>query len=235
MPGDRNDCDGLQVVNGFHNNVVHPAVLPDAAVTVSVGSHGRESREEVISEEVSDNSVLLITHHGGSPEVGIVNSIIGVKPARSWFLPAWVHSVPIDFLIDPGAVVSAISYECWRVSLEPCKLQLSAANSEALKIEGQCQIAISLHGLTVNVMVLVCALNFPALLGTDLLGSVFPHILDLKNGTMVNDQGVILQLHRANLSTHNVVRTTSSVVVPARSEAVIQGPLRTTRGDVVCR
>ena len=167
MPVDRNDCDGLQVVNGFHdtcnvihNNVVHPAVLPDAAVTVNVGSHGRESREEVISEEVSDDSVSLITHHGGSPEVGIVNSIKGVKPGRSWFLPAWVHSVPIDFLIDPGAVVSAISYECWRdlekngdrsVSLEPCKLQLSAANSEALKIEGQCQIAIFLHGLTVNV------------------------------------------------------------------------------------
>ena len=54
--------------------------------------------------------------------------LLGVKPGRSWFLPAWVHSVPIVFLIDPGAVVSAISYECWRdlekngdrlVSLEP--------------------------------------------------------------------------------------------------------------------
>ena len=59
------------------------------------------------------------------------------------------------------------------MSLEPCKLQLSDANSETLKIEGQCQIAISLHGVTVNVMVLVCALNVPALLGTDLLGLCF--------------------------------------------------------------
>ena len=78
------------------------------------------------------------------PYMHICLSIIGVKQGRSWFLPAWVHSVPIDFLI-----------ECWRdlekngdrsVSLEPCKLQLSATNSEALKIEASVRLLFPYMG-----------------------------------------------------------------------------------------
>ena len=41
----------------------------------------------------------------------LVGHLSSVQPGRSWYLPAEVVGVPVDFLVDPGAVVSAISRE----------------------------------------------------------------------------------------------------------------------------
>ena len=51
---------------------------------------------------------------------------------------------------------------------------------------------------------LVCDLSTDAIIGTDTLGSVLPHTLDIKNGLLFTEGGVSLQLHRmdAALSGH---------------------------------
>ena len=36
-----------------------------------------------------------------------------VQPRKSWYLAGWIKDSPIDFLVDPGAVVSAISLQCY--------------------------------------------------------------------------------------------------------------------------
>ena len=38
--------------------------------------------------------------------------ISAVQPRESWYLAGWIKDSPIDFLVDPGAVVSAISLQC---------------------------------------------------------------------------------------------------------------------------
>ena len=38
--------------------------------------------------------------------------ISAVQPRESWYLAGWINDTPIDFLVDPGSVVSAISLQC---------------------------------------------------------------------------------------------------------------------------
>ena len=40
--------------------------------------------------------------------------ISAVQPRESWYLAGWIKDSPIDFLVDPGAVVSAISLQCYK-------------------------------------------------------------------------------------------------------------------------
>ena len=39
--------------------------------------------------------------------------ISAVQPRESWYLAGWIKDSPIDFLVDPGAVVGAISLQCY--------------------------------------------------------------------------------------------------------------------------
>jgi hypothetical protein len=45
----------------------------------------------------------------------IMNVISAVRKGHCWFLDAWLNYIPVDFLVDPGAVVSAISYEYYEL------------------------------------------------------------------------------------------------------------------------
>ena len=60
---------------------------------------------------------------------------------------------------------------------------------------------VSFLGLQVEFPVLVCdlATGTDAIIGTDVLGSVLPHTLDIKNGLLFNEGGASLQLHRREL------------------------------------
>ena len=39
--------------------------------------------------------------------------ISAVQPRESWYLAGWIRDSPIDFLVDPGAVVSTLSLQCY--------------------------------------------------------------------------------------------------------------------------
>ena len=39
--------------------------------------------------------------------------VSAIQPRESWYLAGWIGDSPIDFLVDPGAVVSAISLPCY--------------------------------------------------------------------------------------------------------------------------
>ena len=54
------------------------------------------------------------------------------------------------------------------------------------------------HGITdsnpsLQFPILICDLSTDAIIGTDTLGSVLPHTLDIKNGLLFTDGGVSLQ------------------------------------------
>ena len=40
--------------------------------------------------------------------------ISAVQPRESWYLVGWIEDSPIEFLVDPGAVVSALSLKCYK-------------------------------------------------------------------------------------------------------------------------
>ena len=73
--------------------------------------------------------------------------ISAVQPRESWYLAGWIEDSPIEFLVDPGAVVSTLSLKCYEhlvaagsinTPLTELDLELEAANKSDMKIYGMC-------------------------------------------------------------------------------------------------
>ena len=86
-----------------------------------------------------------------------------------------------------------------------------------------------------SIIILVCDLasGMDAIIGTDVLGSVLPHTLDMKNGLLFTEGGASLQLHRRNDALSGRVFTVGHCSVPPFSEAVLHCTVRIAGGRVV--
>ena len=80
--------------------------------------------------------------------------------------------------------------------------------------------------------ILVCDLGTgtDAIIGTDVLGSVLPHTLDIKNGLLFTEGGASLQLHQRDSALSGCVFTVGHCSIPPYSEAVLHCSVRTTGG-----
>ena len=161
-----------------------------------------------------------------------------IQPRESWYLAGWIGDSPIDFLVDPGAVISAISLQCYdklveaNAILTPMKamhLELEAANKSDMRVHGMCNLELSVHGLLINIDAVVVDLNCQAILGMDILGdaSKLPFILDLVGGTLSGGGYETIQLHRFQTATECYVETTDSVCIPPHSEVMLWARLKT--------
>ena len=80
--------------------------------------------------------------------------ISAVQPRESWYLAGWIRDSPIDFLVDPGAVVSTLSLQCYerlvdagsiRTPLKEMHMELEAANKSDMTIHCMCSLELSVH------------------------------------------------------------------------------------------
>ena len=67
-------------------------------------------------------------------------------------------------------------------ALQPTDRRLRGANGSQIKISGCSSCMVSFLGLRTEFPVLVCDLSTDAIIGTDTLGSILPHTLDIKKG-----------------------------------------------------
>ena len=167
--------------------------------------------------------------------------VSSIQPRESWYLAGWIRDSPIEFLVDPGAVVSAISIQSYEKLLEtnailtPMKaihMELEAANKSDMSVHGICNLDLSVHGLVINMDALVVDLNCNAILGMDVLGdaSKLPFILDLVGGTLSGGGYETIQLHRFQAATECFAETTDSVCIPPHSEVMLWAKLKTNNG-----
>ena len=70
--------------------------------------------------------------------------------------------------------------------LRPTDRRLRGANGSPIKISGFSSCMVSFLGLRTEFPVLVCDLSTDAIIGTDTLGSILPHTLDIKNGLLTD-------------------------------------------------
>ena len=138
--------------------------------------------------------------------------ISAVQLRESWYLAGWIKDSPIDFLVDPGAVVSAISLQCFErlvdagaihTPLKGMQMELEAANKSDMTVHGMCSLELSVHGLVIHIDTVVVDLNCQAILGMDILGDAtkLPFILDLVDGTLSGGGYETIQLHRFHAAT----------------------------------
>ena len=234
--------------------------LEDARTQIT----SRESNTVVIEAEIHAESTdtLQMVHFEEAQDLSDAGSLItqapqsntihatinalstwmsAIQPRESWYLAGWIGESPIDFLVDPGAVISAISLQCYdklvetNAILTPMKamhLELEAANKSDMRVHGMCNLELSVHGLLINIDAVVVDLNCQAILGMDILGdaSKLPFILDLVEGTLSGGGYETIQLHRFQTATECYVETTDSVCIPPHSEVMLWARLKTNNG-----
>ena len=167
--------------------------------------------------------------------------ISAVQLRESWYLAGWIKDSPIDFLVDPGAVVSALSLQCSErlvdagsihTPLKELHMELEAANRSDMRIHGMCSLELSVHGLLIYMDTVVVDLNCQATLGMDILGDAtkLPFILDLVDGTLSGGGYETIQLHRFHAATECFAETADTVCIPPHSEVMLWAKLKTNNG-----
>ena len=175
------------------------------------------------AQDRSDAGSLITQAPQSNPIHATINALFtwisAVQPRESWYLAGWIKDSPIDFLVDPGAVVSAISLQCYEklvdadailTPLKDMQMELEAANKSDVRVHGMCSLELAVHGLSINIDVVVVDLNCQAILGMDILGDAtkLPFILDLVDGTLSGGGYETIQLHRFHAATECFAETT---------------------------
>ena len=126
-------------------------------------------------------------------------------------------------LLQAGAPVGA---------LQATARKLRSANGTGIEVLGCSRCSVSFLGLQTEFPIIICSLaaGTDAIIGTDVLGSVLPHTLDIKNGLLFTQGGASLQLHRRDSALSGRVFTVGHSSIPPYSEAVLHCSVRTTGG-----
>ena len=133
------------------------------------------------------------------------DSVMQISGTGHWFLEGWIGDHSVEFLVDSGSSVTAMSNSFYQTLIQagaplgilgPTARTLRGANGTRIGVSGCSHCVVSFLGLQVEFPVLVCDLATDAIIGTDVLGSVLPHTLDTKNGLFFTEGGASLQLHR---------------------------------------
>ena len=115
-----------------------------------------------------------------------------------WFLEGWIGDHSVDILVDSGSAVTALSCSFYQTlvragapvgALQATPRKLRGANGSSIEILGCSSCVVSFLGLQTEFPILVCDLSADIIIGTDTLGSVLPHTLDIKNGLLFTEGG----------------------------------------------
>ena len=129
------------------------------------------------------------------------DSVMQISGTGHWFLEEWICNHSVEFLVDSGSSVTAMSNSLYQTLahagaplgvLGPTARTLRSTNGTRFGVSGCSHCVVSFMGLRVEFPVLVCddlAAGTDAIIGTDVMGSVLPHTLDIKNDLLFTEGG----------------------------------------------
>ena len=153
------------------------------------------------------------------------DSVMQILGTGHWFLEGWIGDHSVDFLVDSGSSVTAMSNSLYETLvrtgaplglLEHTERTLRSANGTGIAVSGCSHCVVSFMGLQTEFPILVCdlAAGTDAIMGTDVLGSALPHALDIKNGLLFTEGGASLQLHRRDSALSGCVFMVGHSLIP---------------------
>ena len=147
------------------------------------------------------------SHSAGGDHVD--EAVLQISGVGHWFLDGWIGDHAVEFLVDSGSSVTAVSRSLYQSlvragapvgTLRGTTRTLRGANGTGIVVARCSHCVVSFMDLLAEFPILVCDLasGTDAIVGTDVLGSVLPHTLDMNNGLLFTEGGASLQLHRRN-------------------------------------
>ena len=197
--------------------------------------------EEATETEISRDEQPVVPSSGSEDPLRYEDPVMQISGTGHWFLEGWIGDHSVDFLVDSGSSVTAMSDIFYRNlvcagaplgTLQVTARTLRSANGTSIEVLGCSRCSVSFLGLRTDFPIIICSLatGTDAIIGTDVLGSVLPHTLDIKNGLLFAQGGASLQLHRKDSALSGRVFTVGHSSIPPYSEAVLHCSVRTTGG-----
>ena len=163
--------------------------------------------EEVTETEISRDERPVIPTSGYEDPLRYEDPVMQISGAGHWLLEGWIGDHSVEFLVDSGSSVTAMSDNFYQNlvcagaplgTLQATARTLCGASGAGIEVMGCSRCSVSFLGLQTEFPVVICSLatGTDAIIGTDVLGSVLPHTLDIKNGLLFTQGGISLQLHR---------------------------------------
>ena len=197
--------------------------------------------EEVTETEILREGQPIVPSSRCEDPLRYEDPVMQISGTGHWFLEGWIGDHSVEFLVDSGSSVTAMSDIFHRNlvhagaplgALQVTARTLRSANGTSIEVLGCLRCSVSFLGLRTEFPIIVCSLatGTDAIIGTDVLGSVLPHTLDIKKGLLFAQGGVSLQLHRKDSALSGRVFTVGHSSIPPYSEAVLHCSVRTTGG-----
>ena len=197
--------------------------------------------EEVTETEISRDGQPVVPSSGCEDPLRYEDPVMQISRTGHWFLEGWIGDHSVEFLVDWGSSVTAMSDIFYRNlvcagaplgALQVTARTLRSANGTSIEVLGCSRCSVSFLGLRTEFPIIICSLatGTDAIIGTDVLGSVLPHTLDIKNGLLFAQGGASLQLHQKDSALSGRVFTVGHSSIPPYSEAVLHCSVRTTGG-----
>ena len=198
-------------------------------------------REELTETELSREGRPIILSSECEDPLHYKDPVMHISGTGHWFLEGWIGDHSVKFLVDSGSSVTAISDILYKNlvhagapvgALQITARTLRSANGTSIEVLGCSRCSVSFLGLRTEFPIIICSLaaGTDAIIGTDVLGSVLPHTLDIKNGLLFAQGGASLQLHRRDSALSGRVFMVGHSSIPPYSEAVLHCSVRTTGG-----
>ena len=195
-------------------------------------------KPDVTETEVARDGRPVVPSSGYEDPLRYEDPVMQISGAGHCFLEGWIGDHSVEFL---GSSVTAMSDSFYR------NLVCAGAPLGALQVTARTLRSVNGTGIEVMGVVRVDRCHFwgcrqsslsssavatgtDAIIGTDVLGSVLPHTLDIKNGLLFAQGGASLQLHRKDSALSGRVFTVGHSSIPPYSEAVLHCSVRTTGG-----
>ena len=198
-------------------------------------------REELTETEFSREGQPIIPSSECEDPLHYEDPVMHISGTGHWSLEGWIGDHSVEFLVDSGSSVTAMSDILYKNlvhagapvgALQITARTLRSANGTGIEVLGCLCCSVSFLGLRTEFPIIICSLaaGTDAIIGTDVLGSVLPDTLDIKNGLLFAQGGASLQLHRRDSALSGRVFTVGHLSIPPYSEAVLHCSVRTTGG-----
>ena len=214
-----------------------PTVTEFPPVDDDVEQSPAREEEEVTETEISRDERPVIPWSGYEDPLRYEDPVMQISGAGHWFLEGWIGDHSVEFLVDSGSSVTAMSDNYQNLvcagaplgALQATARTLRGASGAGIEVMGCLRCSVSFLGLQTEFPIVICSLatRTDAIIGTDVLGSVLPHTLDIKKGLLFTQGGVSLQLHWKDSALSGRVFTVGHSSIPPYSEAVLHCSVRT--------
>ena len=149
-------------------------------------------REELTETGISREGRPIVPSSRYEDPLHYEDPVMHISGTGHWFLEGWIGDHSVEFLVDSGSSVTAMSDIFYRNlvhagapvgALQITARTLHSANGTGIEVLGCSRCSVSFLGLRTEFPIIICSLaaGTDAIIGTDVLGSVLPHTLDIKN------------------------------------------------------